>query len=251
MRQRLLGELLGDQPHPLASHLESWLGSRRFADFAREHLPKIRKKLKAAYEPETARDLLLELETAYSLVKDKRLTLVYEPTPGGSARGPDFSVRFTTRLSLMLEVTRLRGQAVAGPSNGYYPGIGAPEGEFDAQRLAGVLGPKLRQVVPNSQNVLLIGTDGPLPDDAELTDHLAFLRQTAETSPPEAFEKRGFRSRGDYLRRLDLLSAVILRRAPRLEKVGVAPEGAVWANPNARMPLPNDVRSALLNALLI
>lgn len=40
MRAGLLDELLDGQPHLLAAPLETWLASRRFAAFVRDHLPK-------------------------------------------------------------------------------------------------------------------------------------------------------------------------------------------------------------------
>lgn len=242
-RSALLGELLGDEPHQLARVLEGWLASRRFAAFVRENLTKVRKKLRGARGEASARDLLLELTAAHGLVQDKRLAVTYEPTPGGSARGPDFAVRFTTRQEVMLEVTRLRDDA------GTVRGRGQRD-TLDARRLAGVLALKLGQTVPDRANVLLVGVEGDPPGDEGLAALLDQVRRDVETTDPEALLKRGFRHRGEYLRRLARLSAVFVRRAPGLTDEPVTDVAlGVWVNPQARAPLPNDVRRALVAAL--
>lgn len=278
-RSALLGELLGDEPHELARVLEDWLASRRFAAFVRENLTKVRKKLRGARGEASARDLLLELTAAHGLVQDKRLAVTYEPTPGGSARGPDFAVRFTARQEVMLEVTRLRGGAGGAPAPGDTDGERAPDERggapapgvtteapepddagtvrgrgqrdtLDARRLAGVLALKLGQTVPDRANVLLVGVEGDPPGDEGLAALLDQVRRDVETTDPEALLKRGFRHRGEYLRRLARLSAVFVRRAPGLTDEPVTDVAlGVWVNPQARAPLPNDVRRALVAAL--
>lgn len=234
-RAALLEGLLGDEPHELAGVLEGWLASRRFASFAREHLTKVRKKLRGARDEASARDLLLELAAAYGLVQDKRLTVVYEPTTNGSARGPDFAVRYTTREEVMLEVTRLRG---------------AENDALDARRLAGVLALKLGQTVPNRANVLLVGVEGDPPDADGLAALIDEVRRDVETTDAGALLRLGFRHRGEYLRRLARLSAVVVRRAPRLgAEPREGPPPSLWSNPQARAPLASDVRGALLAGL--
>lgn len=96
----------------------------------------------------------------------------------------------------------------------------------------------------------------------------------AETMPVEALISRGFNDRGDYLRRLASLSAILVKRVPALENGGGGPVlevgedgplqrsaagplaagrpglgAAFWSNPDARFPLPNDMRGALLGAI--
>lgn len=234
-RADLLAELLGDEPHELAAALEGWLASRRFAAFVRENLTKVRKKLRGAQDEASARDLLLELTTAYGLTRDKRLSVVYEPTPAGSSRGPDFAVRFTTRQEVMLEVTRLRG----------------PEPEtLDPRRLAGVLALKLGQTVPDRANVLLIGVEGEPPTAEELAALMDEVRRDAETTDPAALLKRGFRHRGEYLRRLAAVSALVVRRAPRLDDPAAAEAPVTaWQNDAARTALKPEVLRALVTAL--
>lgn len=240
MKPSELGELLGAKPHPLASALESWLRSRRFATFVRGHRPKIRKKLRGANDPETARDLLLELAAAHRLTTEKRLSVTYEPTAGAASRGPDFAVWYTTRSEFMLEVTRLRG----------------PEGEeteaerrLDARRMASVLSLKLGQTVAGAANVLLIGIEGPPPTVEALDEMMRELRHDAETTDPETLLRKGFRHRGEYLRRLGHLSAIAVCSAPSPDAFEILPPTGLWRNPQARIPLAKEVSAALGRAL--
>ena len=102
--------LFDGEPHLLSPQMLSWLtSSRRFTAFVRDAASKIRKKLHAAQEPESAADLLLELEAAYLLLQERQLSIDYEPQTE-QARCPDFAVTFTTHSTFMLEVTRLRLQ---------------------------------------------------------------------------------------------------------------------------------------------
>lgn len=105
----LLTYLFDGQSHPLTTPIETWLASsRRFTAFVTTFRAKIRKKLRTIQEQESLPDLRLELETAYLLLQERPLSLVYEPPQCGQARCPDFAVTFTTSLTFMVEVTRLR-----------------------------------------------------------------------------------------------------------------------------------------------
>ena len=232
---RLLDALDADA-HPLTEALATWSSSRYFATFVGEHLPKIRKKLRTALEREAARDLLLELATAYHLSRDKRLSVRYEPTPSGASRGPDFAVRFTSRAEFMVEVTRLRGTADEPAT-------------LDTRRLGAVLALKLGQTVANTVNLLLIGVDDEPPTTADLDAMMRELRRDVETTDPEALLRKGFRHRGEYLRRLDRLSGVIAGRAPSFEPFDDELAANLWLNPRASSPLPNELRAALEKAL--
>jgi hypothetical protein len=145
----LLADLFDDPsdilaPHILAQPLATWqASSRRFAAFVTTFRDKIRKKLRAAQDNDSLLDLRLELETAYLLLQDKSLSLVYEPQQIGKVRGPDFAVTYTTSVTFMLEVTRLR------------PGANAASSTL-ADRVADAMGDKLGQLSPQSGNVLLV-----------------------------------------------------------------------------------------------
>src|ERR1051325_10195105 len=108
----LLTYLFDGQPHllaQLAQPMGRWLAeSRRFTAFVDDFRNKIRKKIRVTQERESLLDLRLELETAYLLLQERSLSLVYEPLLSGKSRGPDFAMSFTTSTAFMLEVTRLR-----------------------------------------------------------------------------------------------------------------------------------------------
>src|SRR5262249_46009761 len=94
--------------HPLAATIAAWLtSSHRFAAFVAANHTKIRKKLRTALEPETLRGLELELETAYLLLRQRCLSLLYQPHHPEHRRSPDFAVSFTTSNVFMVEVTRM------------------------------------------------------------------------------------------------------------------------------------------------
>ncbi len=79
----LLVSLFDGRPHPLAPALAGWMAaSRRFTSFLAANQTKVRKKLRATRDPESRRDLQLELETAYLLLRERSLSLVYEPQLG-------------------------------------------------------------------------------------------------------------------------------------------------------------------------
>ncbi len=112
----LLATLFDGQPHPLDSSMAMWLASsRRFTAFVSANHTKIRKKLRSADEPDNVRDLRLELETAWLLLRERSLSVAYEPQHPREGRSPDFAVTFTTSLTFMVEVTRLRPAASALP----------------------------------------------------------------------------------------------------------------------------------------
>lgn len=242
-----LEDLVDSSLHLLAAPLNERLTSRRFAAFVDGHLTKIRKKLRTVADVDSARDLLLELDVAYRLVQDKRLTLEYEPTPGGRSRGPDFMAHFTTRFAFMLEVTRLKESGQNGERGAV----------LDARRLAAILALKLGQFGPEQPNVLVVGTDDDLPASTTLGAHMKAIRHDIETTDEAALAKQGYAHRGEYLRRLERLSAVVVTTAPELPfsrgnalGVGIpAARAALWANTNARVPLPNVAANALLERL--
>lgn len=222
----LMASLFDRKPHPLAEAMEEWLGdSRRFADFARANETKIRKKLRSTREVEALQDLKLELETAHLLLRERALSLVYEP-PRENARNPDFAVSFTTSLTFMLEVTRLRLDE---------------SGRTLEERFIDVVCGKLRQLVPGTANVLLVGVEGKPPSEADVPGIMLRLQHRAEQHEAWLVQRYGFRDRADFFQQYYRLSALLVRPIPLSTGAAVA----VWDNPQAKHPLPSKVRTAL------
>ncbi len=216
--------LFAGSSHALSPQLMSWLtSSRRFAVFVGAAKSKIRKKLHAAHDPESAADLLLELETAYLLVQERQLSIDYEPRISGKQRCPDFAVSFTTHSTFMLEVTRLRLTET--------PSLLKPK------RLADTVCSKLGQFLPQYSNILLIRSPAPITQ-ADLHAALSKLQGRAERGEAALLERFQFRDRGDFFRYYRRLSEVLVclpRRAPP----------TVWINPQAKHLLSSKVRTAL------
>lgn len=212
--------LFSGEPHPREPQLKSWLRiSRRFTAFVENTKSKIRKKLRAAQDPESAADLRLELETAYLLVQERRFSLDYEPLVPGRPRRPDFAVNYTTHHMLMLEVTRLRLRT-----------------ELKPERLIDTVCNKLGQLSPGRNNVLLIGS--PLPiTPPELHAVMTELQRRAERGDASLLKR--FQDRRDFFTCYQRLSEILVRTPSRDNFP------ATWVNPQAKRLLPSRVRTAL------
>ena len=231
----LLNFLFEKGSNPLQQPVADWLASsRRFSAFVLAHQTKIRKKIRSTRDPETLRDLQLELETAWLLLRERSLDLAYEPVHPHEGRSPDFAVSFTTSLTFMLEVTRLRLGAQA----------------FDhstGDRFTDVLCGKLRQLLSHTGNVLLVGVEGAPPAGGQLHASMLRIQQRAERSDPSVVERQGFRGPPDFFRHYRRLSAVLVRGIPN--EAGQPP--LLWDNPQTAHPLPPRVRLALSRALSV
>ena len=208
-----------------------WLGSsRRFTAFVGSFRDKIRKKLRVTRDQETLVDLRLELETAYRLLQERTLTVEYEPENAGPGRSPDFAVTYTTSLTFMVEVTRLR--AIASSDNGF------PQ---ESERLADAICSKLRQFLPKRPNILIIGVDSLILTQADLQSIMLRIQQRAERSDSTFWQRYGFRERADFFQGYQRLSEILVR--PSTSQT--SEPAVVWVNPQARQPLPSKVRTAL------
>lgn len=229
----LIAYLFDGQQHQLAAPLGEWLaGSRRFAAFAATFRDKIRKKIRTSRDSERGLDLLLELETAHALLRERALSLAYEPKAPGQARCPDFAVTFTSSLTFMVEVTRLGAEQRAGAAADQQA---APEQL--AERVADVLCGKLGQLLPQRSNVLIVGVPAPGPDPAALRAALIRLQQRAERGDQDLLRRHRFRDRADFFQHYQRLSELLVR--------GPDQPALAWANPQARHPLPAKARTVL------
>jgi hypothetical protein len=168
------------------------------------------------------------LETAYLLLQERTLNLTYEPEQSKQVRSPDFAVTFTTSLTFMVEVTRLRGVIT---------GAIVPEGE----RLADAICSKLGQFLPQVGNILIIGVDGLYLTQSDLQALMLRLQQRAERSDATFWQRYGFRDRTSFFQNYQRLSEVIVRGSKWQADTSVI----TWINPQARYALPGKVRTAL------
>lgn len=227
----LFAYLFDGKPHLLSEPMGTWLASsRRFTAFVTAFHNKIRKKLRVTQDPETLYDLRLELETAYLLLREKALSLAYEPEQTKQVRSPDFAVTHTTSLTFMVEVTRLR----RGPpsENGVL---------LESERLADAICSKLGQFLPQRSNILIVGVDAGRPAQEELQATMLRIQQRAERNDSAFWRRYGFRDRAEFFRSYQRLSEVLVR-GPSLqaEKPVIG-----WVNPQAKHSLPGKVRTVL------
>ncbi|MBV9787299.1 MAG: hypothetical protein JOZ51_03945 [Chloroflexi bacterium] len=242
-KDELLAAIFDSPSHPLADAIATWIdSSRRFAAFATTFHTKIRKKLRAAHEPESLRDLQLELETAYLLLRERALSVVYEPLPARQARGPDFAVSFTTSLEFMVEVTRLRSGAAkrSADAQDHESSAEATLTAID-ERFSGMLGSKLGQLVPQRSNLLLVGVEALRPQLDDVHALMMRIQQRAEANDPLLIQRNDFRDRSDFFQHYQRLSAVLVRGIP----VHPAAPVVLWINSQAKYPLPPKARTAL------
>jgi hypothetical protein len=230
--EELVTYLFDGRPHILAEAVGSWLASsRRFSAFVTRFRDKIRKKLRVTQDQETLYDLRLELETAYLLLQERSLSLVYEPEQAQRKRSPDFAVTFTSSLTFMVEVTRLRRTGT----------------QTEDERLADAICTKLGQLLPQRSNVLIVGVNAFRLESRDLQAIMLRIQQRAERSDSPFWERYGFRERADFFRHYQRLSEVLLRGSPWQADQPLI----VWVNPQAKYPLPGKVRTALHRSLSI
>jgi len=242
LTDELLTYLFDGQPHILAQPMEAWLASsRRFTAFVDTFRDKIRKKIRVTQDPETLLDLRLELETAYLLLQEKNLTVAYEPHLAERVRSADFAVTFTTSLTFMLEVTRLRTNHKSAKEESPSTNIG--------ERLADAVCSKLGQLQPKRSNILLVGVDALQLTQDDLRAMMLRIQQRAERSEPAFFQRYGFRDRANFFNHYQRLSEILLRGTDLQN--GESLSLVAWVNPQAKYPLPSKVRTALYRSQTI
>jgi hypothetical protein len=169
--------------------MATWLASsRRFAAFVTTFRTKIRKKIRTTPDEESLLDLRLELETAYLLLQEKRLSLEYEPLQAGNMRSPDFAVTFTTSLTFMVEVTRLRPEQKSTAASTPNPLVTTP---LIDERLADTVCTKLGQLLPQRSNILLVGVDALRLTADDLRATMLHIQQRAEQNDTAFWQVRG------------------------------------------------------------
>ena len=244
----LLSFLFDGKSHLLAAPMATWLAaSRRFTAFVIANRTKIRKKLRTEQDPESLQDLQLELETAYLLLRERSLSLVYEPGHPERGRSPDYAVTFTTSSVFMVEVTRLRSArprvspaALEHPQRSESPSTAAAI-PLLGERFTDMLCSKLGQLLPQRSNLLLVGTETAHLTHDDLQAAMLRIHQRAEGNDPTVLKGEGFRDRADFFDHYKRLSALLVRGIP-LQAGGPT---VLWFNAQAKHPLPGKVRTAL------
>jgi len=245
--------LFDGKPHLLAEPMSTWLASsRRFAAFVNAHQTKIRKKLRVAQGEENIRDLHLELETAYLLLRERSLSLAYEPQHPELGRSPDFAVTFTTSLTFMVEVTRMRAAQQRIPldiqKNTNKMQSSAPTFAVSlSDRFSDTVCSKLGQLLPKRGNLLLIGVESSLLADYDLRATMLRIQQRAESNDSTVIHKHGFRDRSDFFQHYQRLSAILVRQIPLQASESLL----IWNNPQSKYPLPVKVYTALSRSHLL
>jgi len=222
---QLLEFIFDGKSHSLSASMDAWLtSSRRFTDFAEIYKDKIRKKIRTTQDQKTLLDLRLELETAYLFLHEPRLSLVYEPGLSEKIRRPDFAVSFTTSLTFMVEVTRVR---IDHPNMSDY--------------LSDAIFSKCGQLLPRHSNVLIIGVEKLNFTNNDLQTILVRLQQRAERNDTMFLKKYGFHDRADFFQHFQRLSEILVRETETQASI----RSIAWINPQAKHPLPGKVRTAL------
>ncbi len=251
LTDELLDYIFNGQPHLLAQPMAAWLASsRRFTAFVNTFRDKIRKKIRTTQDRASLLDLRLELETAYLLLQERPLSLAYEAQLSGPARSPDFAVTFTTSLTFMLEVTRLRPD----PRNALAEvriqtrAMSASDTiliiPLMGERLADAVCSKLGQLLPQHINVLLVGGEDLHLTHSDLQAIMLRVQQRAERNDPTFLKRHQFRDRADFFRHYQRLSALLVRGIP----LQAGEPAVVWVNPQAKYPLPTKVRTVLFHS---
>ena len=226
----LLTEIFEHKQHPLVPRLNEWLtASKRFRLFAETYHTKIRAKMRNLQDPESLGDLAFELETAYWLLQEPRLTVAYEPHDPTQARRPDFSVTFTTKFTFSVEVTRMRP-------------VQAEDPERESSKLQTVIASKLAQMLPGMINLLVIGAEEATVRNVDIDAAITRLKQRAEAKDAYLLNRSGLDDLSKFFRRYDRLSGILLRsiQAHKAEQPAI-----LWVNKAAKYPLPANLQTIL------
>lgn len=227
MRQdELLADVFGAGMPALSGPCGGWMEmSPRFAAFVEANRGKIGKKarLAAAGDPARTGDLLAELEVAYLVLRHPKLTLEYEAYAAGKTRGPDFTITLKGHTRCNVEVKRLRA------------GERALEG-----RVADAVCEKLRQMPPSIPNLLWIAAEDAAGAALDLPAAMKRLLQRVEAGDEALLARHTIADRADFFAGWLRLSGVLVRAA----RAGAA-ASQLWANRQAKHPLPRDLAALL------
>lgn len=217
----------------LCGRCAAWIiESKRFRGFVETYRDKIRKKVRTSMDAETRSDLLAELAVAQQLLSEPRLTVEYERYAAGRTRGPDFSVRFTTRFRFNVEATRIRSAATDAQVTE----------DIRLKRLAFTVLDKLGQLPPGAINLLWLVVDRQHFTAGDVQGGLRWLKRRAEAGDAQLFARAHVSDTSGFFKFFTRLSGVMVQQ---MQPRGLA-DGGGWANPQATHPLPSELRTVLL-----
>ena len=226
----LLAFLCEDPTHEASQRISPWITeSRQFHAFVDNNRAKIRKKLRTATTPESLRSVLRELEVARHFVADRRCLVEYERYGKGRVRSPDLSVTFRARTALNLEVTQVQD-----------PGAQTPTWEG---KLIGLVCHKLGQMMPESLNVLVVASESGSLTIEEVSGAMKRLKERMEKREGDLLSRFGFADPSDFFKQFQWLNGIVVWKHEELE---VGKGKSLWANPQARRPLPAEIASLLM-----
>jgi hypothetical protein len=210
----LIAYIFPEQPHLLSGTLLHWMeASSRFTAFVELYRDKIRKKIRVTREPESLLDLRGELEVAYCLLNDRRLTVIYESFASARRRGPDFTVTYRTNLIFNIEVARIRVN------------------ERKEERLLRIVLDKLGQMHPGMANLLVIHTREEQARSIDLGRLMQEVKTRVEGKDPTFFAISRYTNPAAFYKDFLHLSGILLW----------VPEAQLWVNKQSRPDLPGKV----------
>jgi hypothetical protein len=225
----LLAYLFEGQPHLLSEPLLRWMeASPRYTAFVETYRDKIRKKIRIARAAESILDLRSELEVAYCLLNDRRLSVAYEPYASAKRRSPDFAVTYRVNLAFNIEVARIRVEQNEEEriANGNLVDLVRKE-----QRILRVLLDKLEQLQPGMANLLVIQTSQELARSVELSGLMQAVKTRVEGKDPSFYAAGRYTSPATFYKDFLHLSGILLW----------ASAAQLWVNKQARPGLPENV----------
>ncbi|HET8984859.1 MAG TPA: hypothetical protein VFN03_03770 [Trueperaceae bacterium] len=90
---------------------------------------------------------------------------------------------------------------------------------------------------------MLVGIEGPLPDEGDVATAFTDLAREAETAEAEHFTRLGLRDRREFFQRYERLAAVVVASLTPCDPV------VTWFNPRAKRQVEKKGLAALLRAL--
>ncbi len=226
--------------HPwISGELRRWYKKERFRGFATSNAPKLIHKFNKAKLEEDKLDVLAELEIASGLLGGEGMNLDYEPF-GAGIRGPDFRVRWSSEFYMEIKRIRqtpdMRAVKDAMPPDEIAPLWIIPYTDRESFKFSDLIVDCPRQFHPGLANVLAIKISSDTHDLSDFVTSVQELRGAARNGNDEYFRKNEYADAKDFLRKIGLLSAIVIKRKWVL--LGqFSPCNPVWQNTGCDIPL--------------